>query len=124
MEIEKYHVVGLRPNSVAEMTDEALIGNIDFNASLREFCGHRFANWMQSVWAHEYERRQSGGQIEMCSFEMPLLLPLELSRVRTWITLQTYNDEPDAKLYDELLASLDIQTQHHIEKYQQLLDQQ
>ncbi|HBJ34274.1 MAG TPA: hypothetical protein DDZ51_05815 [Planctomycetaceae bacterium] len=124
MEIEKYHVVGLRPNAVAAMSDEALQANIAFNPSLKSLCGHRFANWMQTVWAHEYERRQSGGLIEMCSFEMPLLLPLELHRVRTWVTLQTYNHEPDAKLYDELLAALDTQTRYHIEKYQQLLEQQ
>jgi len=124
MKFENYNVVGLRPNHIAAMSDEALVANIQFNATLKQSCGHRFANWMQSVWAHEYERRQSGGAIEMCSFEMPLLLPHELAKVRSWVTTKTYSPDDEGKLYDEILSAIDCQTRYHLEQYTQLLGQQ
>lgn len=124
MEFEKYHVVGLRPNHVAAMSDESLLAHIAFYPNLKSLCGHRFANFMQEVLAHEYERRHSGGAIEQCSFEMPLLYPLEISKVRSWLTVKTYSDGEDAGLYDELLNALDVQTQYHLERYNELIEAQ
>jgi hypothetical protein len=124
MKFENYTVVGLRPNHLSDLSDESLVANIRFNATLKQACGHRFANWMQSVFSHEIKRRLSGGEIEMCSHEMPLLHPRELGKVRSWCTVKTYQADSEAKLYDEILSAVDCQTQYHLEKYAELLEQQ
>jgi hypothetical protein len=117
-------IVGLRPQTIAAVDDDNLQALIEFNPRLKALCGHRFANWLQGVLAHEWERRQASGSIELCSHEMPMLPIPDLSRVRSWLTMATYSETGSSMLFDELLFAIDTQTRFHLDQYQTLLERE
>jgi hypothetical protein len=124
MQFEKYHVHEIRPENIVAIDDETLLSLIAFSPGLKQVCGHRFANWLQEVFAREWERRKSDGAIERCSHVLPELLIPELEKSRSWATIQTYNASSAAPFWDEILYSLEMQVSWYLKKCEQLMERE
>ena len=123
MDIEHYHPGHIRPNTVGKIGDESLHAYIACQHGIRRVCGHRFTTFLLTIFCHEVERRQSGGQIERRSFPVPMFLPTELAAIRSYATVQTYQPT-DADFWDEVLCQIDFQTRLAMANYAELLEQQ
>ena len=121
MELEKYHAGEIRPNHISAIPDDRLRDYTFVNPDIRRCCGFRFARWLQEMFAHEYERRHSGGAIERRSFEVPTFEPSELAKIRRFVALRTYQPD-DALFWDELSAHIEDQTTIRLREYAERLE--
>lgn len=124
MQFEKYHVHEIRPENIARINDEALLAFIQFHRDMKEVCGRRFANWLQEILCREYERRNSGGAMELCSWRMPELTIPELQKCRSWATIQTYSECSSAPFWDEVLWQLELQTAFFLKKCEIMMERE
>lgn len=124
MQFEKYHVHEIRPESIARIDDETLLTFIAFHGQMKQVCGRQFAKWLQEVFCREWERRKSGGAMELCSHRMPELTIPELQKCRSWATIQTYEECSSAPFWDEVLFNLELQTAFFLKKCEQLMERE